>query len=117
MSFGSKPSYSCYFASRSELLGWVNRELDLKLSKIEEVATGAAYCQLMDRLYPGKVKMMSVCAPSMKMALISNSRVLIIHLEENGEMCVQVPMKRVNFSPRSTNDYIANFKVSFFFLL
>ncbi|XP_052871554.1 microtubule-associated protein RP/EB family member 1-like [Anopheles cruzii] len=39
--------------SRIELLAWVNRTLMSEFKKVEELCTGAAYCQLMDVLFPG----------------------------------------------------------------
>lgn len=39
--------------SRIELLAWVNRSLLAEFKKVEELCTGAAYCQLMDILFPG----------------------------------------------------------------
>eukprot|EP00878_Enallax_costatus_P009224 GHUV01009642.1.p1 GENE.GHUV01009642.1~~GHUV01009642.1.p1 ORF type:complete len:329 (+),score=118.45 GHUV01009642.1:213-1199(+) len=49
-----------YFVSRSELLGWINSTLDLRIAKVEETANGAVACQLMDALYPGTVPMKKV---------------------------------------------------------
>ncbi|KAJ1928893.1 microtubule integrity protein mal3 [Tieghemiomyces parasiticus] len=37
--------------SRQELLGWVNQMLQLSYTKIEQLGTGAAYCQIMDTIY------------------------------------------------------------------
>ncbi|KAK7794073.1 hypothetical protein R5R35_010281 [Gryllus longicercus] len=39
--------------SRHELLAWVNNYLPTKYVKIEELCSGAAYCQFMDILFPG----------------------------------------------------------------
>lgn len=39
--------------SRHEMLNWVNDCLQLGYSKIEEMCTGAAYCQFMHMLFPG----------------------------------------------------------------
>ncbi|CAH2351858.1 protein Bim1p [[Candida] railenensis] len=39
--------------SRNELLQWVNSELDLNYTKVEQCGTGAAYCQLMDSIIGG----------------------------------------------------------------
>ncbi|KAL1395516.1 hypothetical protein pipiens_011191 [Culex pipiens pipiens] len=41
--------------SRNEILAWVNRTLLSDFRKIEELCTGAAYCQMMDILFPGCV--------------------------------------------------------------
>ena len=40
--------------SRKDMLDWINGSLDLKYKKIEEMSTGAAYCQFMDMMFPGK---------------------------------------------------------------
>ena len=40
--------------SRHEMLAWVNDCLQTKYSKIEEMCSGAAYCQFMDMLFPSK---------------------------------------------------------------
>lgn len=46
--------------SRIELLAWVNRTLLSDFKKVEELCTGAAYCQLMDVLFPSCVPMKRV---------------------------------------------------------
>ena len=38
---------------RHDMLAWVNGSLHSQIGKIEEMGTGAAYCQLMDILFPG----------------------------------------------------------------
>ena len=39
---------------RHEMINWVNELLQSQIMKVEEMGTGAAYCQLMDHLFPGK---------------------------------------------------------------
>lgn len=39
--------------SRHDMLAWVNDCLQSNLTKIEEMCSGAAYCQFMDMLFPG----------------------------------------------------------------
>ena len=46
--------------SRGELLLWVNELLKTNLTKIEQLGTGAIYCQLIDILYPNKLPMSKV---------------------------------------------------------
>ena len=41
--------------SRHDILAWVNDCIKAKFSKIEELCTGAAYCQFMEILFPGSV--------------------------------------------------------------
>uniref|UniRef100_A0A803M181 Calponin-homology (CH) domain-containing protein n=1 Tax=Chenopodium quinoa TaxID=63459 RepID=A0A803M181_CHEQI len=51
---------SAYFAGRNEILQWINNSLQLNLSRIEEAASGAVQCQMMDMIYPGVVPMHKV---------------------------------------------------------
>lgn len=37
--------------SRSDLLAWINDLLQLNVTKIESIGTGAVLCQLMDSIY------------------------------------------------------------------
>lgn len=43
--------------SRHDMLAWVNDCLQSNFTKIEELCTGAAYCQYMDMLFPSSVPM------------------------------------------------------------
>lgn len=49
-----------YFVGRNEILGWINSTLHLCISKVEEGASGAVYCQLIDSCSPGVVPMHKV---------------------------------------------------------
>jgi len=46
--------------SRHDMLAWVNDCLMSNLTKIEEMCTGAAYCQFMDMLFPGSIMVKKV---------------------------------------------------------
>lgn len=46
--------------SRHDILAWVNDSLQASYGKIEELCTGAAYCQFMDMLFPGNLPMKKV---------------------------------------------------------
>ncbi|CAN1262605.1 Microtubule-associated protein RP/EB family member 1A [Linum perenne] len=49
-----------YFVGRNEILTWINNCLQLNLSRIEEAASGAVQCQMMDMTHPGVVPMHKV---------------------------------------------------------
>jgi len=49
-----------FFVGRTELLEWVNGLLQVNLSKVEQCASGAIYCQVVDACSPGSVKMSKV---------------------------------------------------------
>lgn len=51
---------SGYFVGRNEILTWINNRLQLTLSRVEEAASGAVQCQMMDMTYPGVVPMHKV---------------------------------------------------------
>ncbi|XP_017029154.1 microtubule-associated protein RP/EB family member 1 [Drosophila kikkawai] len=46
--------------SRHEILAWVNETLQANIKKIEELCSGAAYCVLMDKLFPNSVQLKRV---------------------------------------------------------
>ena len=49
-----------YFVSRKEILDWINATLDLNVTKIEQLGTGAVYSQLVDAYIPGAVTMSKI---------------------------------------------------------
>lgn len=46
-----------FFVPRTEILSWLNGLLKLSLEKIEQTASGAVACQIMDCVFPGTVPM------------------------------------------------------------
>lgn len=42
-----------YFVGRKAILGWLNDTFQMSLTKIEETASGAVACQILDMIYPG----------------------------------------------------------------
>ena len=49
-----------FFVPKSELIAWVNNLLYINISKVEQMASGAAYCQIMDVMYPGCINLSKV---------------------------------------------------------
>eukprot|EP00613_Pedinella_sp_CCMP2098_P015939 CAMPEP_0171762390 /NCGR_PEP_ID=MMETSP0991-20121206/48628_1 /TAXON_ID=483369 /ORGANISM="non described non described, Strain CCMP2098" /LENGTH=370 /DNA_ID=CAMNT_0012365845 /DNA_START=81 /DNA_END=1191 /DNA_ORIENTATION=+ len=49
-----------YFTGRKEILEWINGTLSIGLTKIEQTATGAVACGLLDAHFPGSVVMSKV---------------------------------------------------------
>lgn len=49
-----------FFVSRSELLTWVNGLLQINLTKVEQCASGAVYCQIVDATRPGCIAMRKI---------------------------------------------------------
>ena len=49
-----------FFVSKKEILDWINKTLDLTLFKIEQLGTGAVYCQLVDAYIPGIIPMSKI---------------------------------------------------------
>ncbi|XP_061682860.1 microtubule-associated protein RP/EB family member 1-like [Syngnathoides biaculeatus] len=46
--------------SRHDMLVWINDSLQMNLTKIEMLCSGAAYCQFMDMLFPGSLPLKRV---------------------------------------------------------
>ena len=49
-----------FFVGRNELVLWVNTLLRMKIQKVEQCASGAIYCQIMDAAHPNIVPMHKV---------------------------------------------------------
>ena len=81
-----------------EMLAWVNGCLQSQMAKVEELGSGAAYCQLMDMLFPGEKG------------------------EDRGGKCLGlitfnvqfagvIQLKRVKFNSKQEHENINNFKL------
>lgn len=42
------------------MVEWVNSQLSMNYLKVENLCSGAAYCQFMDKLFPGSVNVRKV---------------------------------------------------------
>ena len=56
----STPFNKANFPSKKEMLSWASTILDLKIECIEQLTTGAIFCQLLDACHPGSVRMNKV---------------------------------------------------------
>uniref|UniRef100_A0A2C9K0S9 Microtubule-associated protein RP/EB family member 1 n=1 Tax=Biomphalaria glabrata TaxID=6526 RepID=A0A2C9K0S9_BIOGL len=71
--------------SRHDMLAWINDTLQTSYTKIEELCSGAAYCQFMDLLFPG-----SICLKKVKFhtklehEYIQNFKVLQVNFKKLG---------------------------------
>ena len=74
-----------YFVSKAELLGWFNELLCLQLSKVEQCATGAVYCAVLDALYPGTFPFSRVrWGAKTEYEYVDNYKVLQAAFDKNG---------------------------------
>ncbi|CAF1032533.1 unnamed protein product, partial [Didymodactylos carnosus] len=46
--------------SRHDILQWINNALDANYIKVEDLCTGAAYCQFMEMMFPGSMQLKKV---------------------------------------------------------
>ena len=49
--------HPAFAVSKAVLLEWLNTMFGLSYAKVEECASGAVYCQILDAIYPGTVPM------------------------------------------------------------
>jgi RP/EB family microtubule-associated protein len=49
-----------FFVSKRVLLNWLEEFFAIRYSKVEEAATGAIHCQILDAIFPGKVPLHKV---------------------------------------------------------
>jgi RP/EB family microtubule-associated protein len=75
----------CYFVGRAELLAWVNELLGINYDKVEDVANGAAFCQVIDAIHPGTIALGRVNFNAITEAeMIENYKVLQEGFQKNG---------------------------------
>jgi len=49
-----------YFVGKKVLIDWINNFLEVNIEKVEQMATGACYCNLWDAIHPGTMPMSRV---------------------------------------------------------
>lgn len=59
--------HPAFAVSKNTLLSWLNDFFELNYTKVEECATGAVYCQILDCIYPGTAES---CIISYRMTFI-----------------------------------------------
>ena len=70
--------------SRHDYLAWVNGCLKTDFKKIEELCTGAAYCQFMDMLFPNVVNLKKVkMSTNLEHEYIHNFKILQVRKDHN----------------------------------
>ena len=66
-----------YFVGRREIIEWINQTCELSLSKIEDTASGAVSCLLLDIMYPGQVPLHRVnWSAKQSFEYVSNYKIL-----------------------------------------
>ncbi|XP_060662704.1 microtubule-associated protein RP/EB family member 3 [Drosophila nasuta] len=74
--------------SRIDIMIWINHTLKSNIPKIEDLCTGAAYCQLMDILFPGTVRIRRVkFTCNQPFEYINNFRILLQSLNNVEASC------------------------------
>ena len=76
---------AAYFTSANECLDWANSLLGLNLTNVEQCATGAVHCQVIDAIYPGTVQMGKVTwGAKHEFEFVNNYKVLQAAFDKNG---------------------------------
>jgi len=66
-----------FFVGRKEIVDWINATLDINITKVEDTASGAIACQLLDMIYPGQVPMSKInWAAKQSFEFVANYKVL-----------------------------------------
>ena len=69
-----------YFVGRKAILGWLNDTFQMSLTKIEETASGAVACQILDMIYPGMRCLLSYGIRCMDARALERKMCLLQHL-------------------------------------
>lgn len=82
-----------YFVGRVELLNWLNDLLKLDYTKVEQTCSAAAFCQIMDVIYPGQIPLSKVnFSAKHEYEFIKNFKVLQVAFDKfNIDKAIDVP--------------------------
>ena len=72
-----------YFIGRKAIVDWINSTFQMNLGKIEETASGAVACQIVDAIFPGELPMAKVrwdCKVGRVAAAAESSAVLYVYV-------------------------------------
>lgn len=73
----SRSGNAIYSVSKTELLDWLNALLGTNYTKVEETSNGAAFCQILDSIYPGEIKLKNVkFNPTNETEILSNYKII-----------------------------------------
>ncbi|XP_072304778.1 microtubule-associated protein RP/EB family member 1b [Eucyclogobius newberryi] len=71
--------------SRHDMLVWINQSLQMSFTKIEQLCSGAAYCQFMDMLFPNSLPLKKVkFAAKLEHEFIQNFKLLQVAFKKIG---------------------------------
>ena len=83
-----------FFVSRTDIINWINEVLQLNYTDLKQISNGAAFCQIMDVIYPNSGM------------LVSFPKLISVNLS-----VFTVPMGRVNFNAKLEYEFEKNYKI------
>ncbi|XP_032376143.1 microtubule-associated protein RP/EB family member 1 [Etheostoma spectabile] len=100
--------------SRHDMLVWINDSLQMNLTKIEMLCTGAAYCQFMDMLFPNSVPLKKVkFGAKLEHEYIHNFKLLQVSFKKMGVDKIIPVDKLVKGKFQDNFEYVQWFKKFF----
>ncbi|XP_071158165.1 microtubule-associated protein RP/EB family member 3-like [Mytilus galloprovincialis] len=88
-------NHNSHNLSRNDIIHWINSILNTNYNKIEELSTGAAYCQAVDILFPGKVPLQRVkIQTKLEHEFINNFKILQNAFNKTGTDKI-IPVERL----------------------
>ena len=98
---------AAYFVSAKDLLHWINTFFEVNYSRVDQVCTGAMFCQILDSIFPpGTVKTFNYCCKSSSIVMP-----IWLTLSYEDSATGVVPLHKVNFNAKYHYEYIKNFNV------